>query len=407
MVNRKFFGKDYQVALAAIAVLFIPIAANADAKGDVNAYETAFEKGDEANGAKLLQQALTNAQSLPIGSAYLAKIAFDNAYYFNQTGDYKTAFAAAAITKKSFDANPKLQAGSNPDDFNLLYAYLQYIADSTPDNVEEHIQNLDNASKKLAKIPQSDTLLLRSNMALDNYYILSWKWREMMDVNVRQDFALKNVTDITPEQKKNFEINYNLRDGQARFLKTTYNVQVPLGGTKLDTNKQIGWEDAYISLLKARMQYGSPTTFMDKDAAEIESWIGIVEAFTNSFFNNTYAARSREKVRQKLNYNGMDYLAKDLYPECIGRFYTDTNFVARDNWKSNYHFTTSTIAFDLDKDLKATNIRVVNALPDSSVAQDAVDNIKTATFKYDGEKPPEKCFKNNIIKVNFYVDNRM
>lgn len=385
-------------------LLIAPSIANADPKTDVAAYEKAFENGDEVNGAKLLKDALNNASSLPVGSAYLAKIAYDNALYFSQINDYKTAFNAIEYTNRAFNSNASLSSSADMDSFNLLYSWLKYRSAPESKDKEKTIRIIDLNSKKLDGKKLNDNILLRANSDLLDYYMFKLNFADASDVLSRQERAIQNTTDVTPEDSKFINSDIALRRGQLLFLKASSKFTSDHSLTKIDRNKNIDWVTSYKEVLKARILYGKPESYEDAIAANIDGWIGLIESFAYSF-------NTEKKVKEKIYFAQKDvgYKYDELRPksfkkECLDAFSFDENFATRDRLADNAFFGTATILYDVDEKYNPTNLRVVNSYPDIDFAKNVAENLLTKKIKVNQDNVPKYCYKNNVYKVNFYTD---
>lgn len=382
-------------------ILLIPLAANADPKSDIAAYEKALTGSDITAAQKPLYEAFENAMSLPDTNAYRAKIAYDNAYFGAFFDDFSHAAKAIKIVNDTFNKNENLKKGSDLKELAFLTAYINYFANKNVKDQETLANQLDAAAMAVNDAKRSDYFLLNSNNVLANYYINDGNWGGLGRISEREFIAIDNVLEMKPEDKSFYLAYAYANRGQAKFVKQLgARVDTKFNGL-LNIKKYPLWADALADIYMAEKLYGK-SDLHDTFVATVDGWSGMINAYSESLSTEIYLKNIRSEIARVIDFDAEKYIGNPAHKDCSKSINIDYKF--RHDFPvgiyGNY-FGYVRALYDIDKEYKTTNVRILSAFPSRVFGNNTKDDILKSKIKVTGSDVPPQCLKDNIIEVQY------
>jgi hypothetical protein len=403
--------RKFKLLPSFIILSLFPINAYADPKSDIAAYETALDKGDNAQILSTLKKAFENTKGLANNDVYRAKIGYDYAYYLASTGNYLDSLAPILAVKQVFELNPEAGKGSDTNEINLIHGisyFMNIKKDFEANKIDEAIAKkrtqealsiIDASSKPLVEQKRYDALVLVGLFELLRYNS-QYNGEELQIQNATDLIkSIENFEDITPDDKQKFTtLGYYYR-GRARILNTIHRKATQNVHSKIKNESTNEWEDAVSDLYNAQKASGKPTSFAEKNYFDIQNWNNLVMSYAiNNYPTDSVNAVFDKKYIEIFGEKPADNLAFYEKPHCSK--YISTEF---DMWISDTtKYAAITTAFDLDNNLNPINIKVLSSMPNNGVDKFVVNRINKSKAKKLAENIPTECYKDIVKSYYFY-----
>jgi hypothetical protein len=391
---------------ATISILLLsPVAAFADPKSDIVAYEAAYDKGaDNAN--SLLKLAFDNCVVNPNKDAYCGKIGYDYASLLLVSKNTKEALAPISMTKAILESSPELASGSDMNEIKLIHN-LAILANHKNDNYPQKIINsLNENTKALAGKSRDDSFVNDANILICDYYIRNQNWKELGTCGDNLMKSSKDYLNKEPNYQKDAEVAAYLYRGIAKFA-SDVNKQRNTNFETASQSKLANWADAIIDFSIADNIYGKERKKDDITKIQIWAWKNLTDAFALSRYSkkdneNTFKIIDSELMRIggfTSKYNNSDK------ENCKNVLKVANNGSYPNSMVNKYSFASAIIRFDFDKnEEKIKNPRILASIPDASFGQNALNAIKNAKIEYYDKNADEKCFIGYTRHINYVVN---
>lgn len=383
-----------------ISAFVVSSYALADPKSDIDAYNKAYEIGDDVKGDALLKIAFENAKkNLNSDDKYLMKISYDLSLNSVISEDPSKAIEAAKILRAGLKSNAAAFESSDKDELQLILSIIEVFPLTKNRNDYSAFSNLSSAIKSFEKAHPNDVLLLHAYSAYCAALREAWRWAKLAyaaDDLVKYSEKLEKTPNINSQRFRLLGLYYR---GQAKFA-TSISKQKISGISNLKGFEDSPyWETALADIISALDLYGKPKTIDDKNYHSIAIWLDLIIAGASYDSGELNSNELLDSIEEKLSIadTNSDWFGKR---KCEGKIKTNFQGTEISKLAYKYNFAAVRIAYDLDWSNKPTNVRVLSSIPYDDMAEAAKIDTKRAkpTIMPD---TPDDCRKDILINIKF------